>query len=224
MLRFVLILLPTILITLNGCTENSTTDQTLTHFSLPSDATSSASCPTVSSYPLPFLTSQFFEGWKVLRSHTLHNETCKHATPYFTRGLEDPSVFRLSSLYLEYCSSIGGSINAEDSPVKHSPISLEYDELKWIVELASCDSQVEQYALGRLFLQGHLVPKNTEKALFYLTMAAQKEHPTAQIQLIETLKDIGENQVAELWLERARKNGFIDDTARLSRTAAHQTP
>ncbi|RXJ72104.1 hypothetical protein CS022_17695 [Veronia nyctiphanis] len=166
------------------------------------------SCPTTTDYDDDFLTSHFFEGWQALNQN--QSDGCSAAIPYFMDGVDDANVSQLSSLYLEYCKADASEhySNEQSSPEQVEStleLNLEYVELKWIVELSSCDSKVEQYALGILFLQGHLIPQDMEKALFYLTMSARQEYVNAQQKLIETLYLIGEDQVAEMWLERSQE-------------------
>ncbi|PSU14586.1 hypothetical protein C9J03_00430 [Photobacterium gaetbulicola] len=59
-----------------------------------------------------------------------------------------------------------------------------------------------------MLLNGYLVDKNQEAAIYYMTLAAKKDYPHAQMQLALSLLEIGEVDNAILWLRKAYENGY----------------
>lgn len=187
-------LLPIVLTTLTACSEEREVSYT---------------CPTDANYSEAFLESDFYQGWRTLKAGEYPRENCKEAIHYFERGVSDNAVFELSTLYADFCS---GSL--DQSLLDHSSIYLseklstgvDYDEFKWVLDLALCNSPVEQYALGQMLLNGFITDQDTEKGIYFLSLAAHQDHIQAQLALAVALEQIGEQDIAQRWAAKAHSN------------------
>ncbi|WP_407334106.1 tetratricopeptide repeat protein [Enterovibrio sp. 27052020O] len=169
-----------------------------------------ADCPTVQNYSEAFLDSDFYEGWRHLQRGNYPREQCQAASPYFLAGVKNDTVFELSTLYLDFCSETPDVDALNGSSIYHSKRlknGIDYDEFKWVLDLALCNSPVEQYALGKMLHDGFVTDQDTEKGIYFLSLAAHQDHIQAQIALAEALVGIDEHDIAARWLEKARNNG-----------------
>ncbi|AJR05605.1 hypothetical protein H744_1c0580 [Photobacterium gaetbulicola Gung47] len=164
------------------------------------------SCTAAYSYSEAFLQSHFYQGWKILNAKG-KSSGCEEAISYFEKGIQEQEVTELSNIYAIYCNGLG--------PYRSRVISgraiegrLSLEEFNWISEWLYCDGTVEQYSAGQMLLNGYLVDKNQEAAIYYMTLAAKKDYPHAQMQLALSLLEIGEVDNAILWLRKAYENGY----------------
>ncbi len=67
---------------------------------------------------------------------------------------------------------------------------------------------VEQFAIGKMYLNGYILEKNKENALYFLSFAVKGGYGRAQMELALILVESGEQQNALLWLEEASKSGY----------------
>ncbi|WP_325894113.1 sel1 repeat family protein [Grimontia sp. NTOU-MAR1] len=189
-------LLPVLLVTITACSEE-------TEFA-------NASCPTLANYSDAFLESDFYRGWQHLQRGQYPTENCAGASPYFLRGVNDSAVFELSTLYIDFCSAPPQKDTLINSSIYHSEQlsnGVDYDEFKWVLDLALCNSPVEQYALGQMLFNGFITDKDIDKGIYFLSLAARQDHVQAQVALSSALRDIGESEVAAQWLAKAQGNG-----------------
>ncbi|KKD60391.1 hypothetical protein RN22_11210 [Grimontia sp. AD028] len=189
-------LLPAMLVTVAACSEEA--------------AHANAQCPTLANYSDAFLDSDFYRGWQHLQRGEYPTENCRQASPYFLKGVNNSAVFELSTLYLDFCSETPQQDALTKSSIYHSErlaTGVDYDEFKWVLDLALCNSPVEQYALGQMLFNGFITDKDVDKGIYFLSLAARQEHVQAQLALSTALLDIGENEVAAQWLAKAQDNG-----------------
>ena len=95
----------------------------------------------------------------------------------------------------------------EQSSIYQSRLSsqgISEDEFKWIINMALCESVVEQYALGKMLYDGFIIEKHAQKGLYFLTLAASKNHLLAQAKLIQALEEQGEEETAKRWRKRTQ--------------------
>ncbi|WP_394209071.1 tetratricopeptide repeat protein [Enterovibrio calviensis] len=169
-----------------------------------------ADCPTLQNYSEAFLNSDFYEGWRHLQRGSYPREHCQAATPYFLEGVENDAVFELSTLYLDFCSETPNVDALNHSSIYHSKRltnGIDYDEFKWVLDLALCNSPVEQYALGKMLHDGFVTDQDTEKGIYFLSLAAHQDHIQAQVALANALVEIDEHDIAARWLQKARSHG-----------------
>ncbi|MCC4800332.1 hypothetical protein BCT30_16060 [Enterovibrio norvegicus] len=195
-------ILPFMFISLTACSEEPTT------FS--SGAFSSGACPSETNYSPAFLKSDFYSGWKQLHGNGTRRANCKAAMRYFSRGVSQGSVFELSALYLDYCDDGSHILPLANSSIytgEKQENGIDYDEFKWVLDLALCDSPIEQYALGNMLVKGFITDKDIQKGIYFLSLSAHQEYVHAQVSLAQALVVEGETDVAALWLEKAKENG-----------------
>ena len=126
-------ILPFIFVSLAACSDDPIT--------LTSDA-----CPSESNYSQAFLKSDFYAGWKQLHSNGPKHANCKAAMRYFSRGVNQGSVFELSALYLDYCDDGSHILPLANSSIytgEKQENGIDYDEFKWVLDLALCNSPIE---------------------------------------------------------------------------------
>ncbi|USH05226.1 sel1 repeat family protein [Grimontia kaedaensis] len=189
-------LLPALLVTVAACSDE-------TEFA-------NTSCPTLENYSEAFLESDFYLGWQHLQNGQYPTENCRDASPYFLSGVNDSAVFELSTLYLDFCNESPQQDALTKSSIYQSErlaTGVDYDEFKWVLDLALCNSPVEQYALGQMLFNGFITDKDVEKGIYFLSLAARQNHIQAQLALSTALLDIGESEVAAQWLAKAQDNG-----------------
>ncbi|MDD1780243.1 sel1 repeat family protein [Enterovibrio sp. ZSDZ35] len=188
-------LLPVVLFSAVGCTEDVKNEYT--------------QCPTLQNYSDAFLNSDFFLGWQQLEKGKHPRQYCEHALPYFEAGVKNETVFELSTLYLDFCSNELTPSRLDESSIytnQRMPTGVDYDEFKWVLDLALCHSPVEQYALGSMLYNGFITDKDTEKGIYFLTLSAKQGHFQAQRLLADALDAIGESEIAMHWREKATKD------------------
>ncbi|WP_028021976.1 tetratricopeptide repeat protein [Enterovibrio calviensis] len=163
-------------------------------------------CPTEQNYSTAFLNSDFYQGWQTLRRGKSPRQNCDIASPYFVTGVSKETAFELSTLYLDFCNDTP-DINALNTSSIYQSEKLthgiDYDEFKWVLDLALCNSPVEQYALGKMLHDGFITDQDTEKGIYFLSLAAHQNHIQAQFALSNALEGINEDVMAALWLDNA---------------------
>ncbi|PKF49104.1 sel1 repeat family protein [Enterovibrio nigricans] len=188
-------LLPVILLSTVGCTEDVKNEYT--------------QCPTLQNYSDAFLESDFYHGWQHLKRGEHPRQHCDRALPYFESGVKSETVFELSTLYVDFCNNKHASSGLTQSSIyknQRMPTGVDYDEFKWVLDLALCSSPVEQYALGTMLYNGFITDKDTEKGIYFLTLSARQGHHQAQRSLADALDAIGESDIAMHWREKATKD------------------
>ncbi|KXF80818.1 SEL1-like repeat protein [Enterovibrio coralii] len=191
-------LLPVVLFSAMGCTEDVKQQYT--------------QCPTIQNYSEAFLESDFYRGWQKLEKGKHPRQHCEIAIPYFESAVQSKTVFELSTLYLDFCQAEQSTTSLDNSSIYNNqrmPTGVDYDEFKWILDLALCSSPVEQYALGSMLYNGFITDQDQEKGIYFLTLSARQDHQQAQISLANALDDIGENDIAMHWREKASEDSLV---------------
>lgn len=158
-------------------------------------------------YSKKFLTSPFYQGWKYLVENE-NRGNCKKAMEYFAKSLNRNLFRELASLYIDYCSFPQKNNILENTNIyqgRHQKNQIDEDEFKWLINLALCESVVEQYAFGKMLYDGFIIEQNIEQGLIYLTLAAKEDHIQAQKALAKALDEQGESDVAKMWREKTRQ-------------------
>lgn len=148
-----------------------------------------------------FLQSDFYHGYRLLSS----TGECGEAESYFK---SEKQFHMLSGVYYDYCNgghALGGVIYSGRG--WDDDVYLSDDEMYWIVTQSDKKEPVASFIAGQLFLNGFMVDKNQQLAIYYLTIAARADYPKAQMQLALELLQIDEEENALLWLKKAADNG-----------------
>lgn len=168
----------------------------------------------MSPYSFDFLNSSFYRGYTVL----VEEQSCTNAIEYFRTGLDNDEYVEVSTLYYDYC------IESDESEVGNYFVSslsllngdrdnwrsngLSDDEFMWINNMSEQGGTVEQFAIGKMYLNGYILEKNKENGLYFMALSAKGGYGRAQMELAMILMEIGEQQNALLWLEEASKSGY----------------
>lgn len=160
------------------------------------------------SYSKDFLESNFSKGVSIFEKE----QNCTNAVDYFESGVRNREYFELSTLYYDYCVGMTGTIDFYTRSSIYVGTKrgqgVTRDELLWLTKRMNNGGIIEQFAIGQMFLNGYILPKNQENALVFLTLAAKGGHSHAQMQLALTLIEIDEIDNAIMWLERAADNKY----------------
>lgn len=148
----------------------------------------------------------------------VEEQSCINAIEYFRTGLDNYEYVEISTLYYDYC------IESDESEVSNYFVSslsilngdsdnwrsngLSDDEFTWINSMSEQGGTVEQFAIGKMYLNGYILEKNKENALYFIALSAIGGYGRAQMELAMILMEIGEQQNALLWLEEASKSGY----------------
>ncbi|TKF19975.1 sel1 repeat family protein [Vibrio genomosp. F6] len=165
-----------------------------------------------SPYSNDFLKSNFYRGYSIFEEE----KSCVNAIKYFKKGADDKEYINISMLYYDYCIKserskyyyYGMHTIGVESGDNNTTKGLSNDELTWIGLRADQGGTVENYAIGQMFLNGYMLEKNRENAVYFMTLSAKGGYGRAQMQLAMILMEIGEQQNALLWLKEASKNHY----------------
>ena len=122
-----------------------------------------------SPYSFDFFNSNFYRGYTVL----VEEQSCINAIEYFRTGLDNYEYVEISTLYYDYC------IESDESEVSNYFVSslsilngdsdnwrsngLSDDEFTWINSMSEQGGTVEQFAIGKMYLNGYILEKNKEE-------------------------------------------------------------
>lgn len=102
------------------------------------------------------------------------------------------------------------------------------EAVSWYERAANAGNRIAQYHLGKLYLRGEAIPKDTTKAMEYLTTAAEQGHQYAQYALgklylsgDETMQD---KEQASYWLTQSAAQGNQSAQFLLDRQNENQSP
>ena len=100
--------------------------------------------------------------------------------------------------------------------------------MAWYMQAADARDQTAQYHLGKLYLQGEVVPKDIAKAMDYLTAAAEQGHQYAQYALGKLYltgdESSADKEQAVYWLEQSATQGHRYAQFLLERLDENQPP
>jgi len=143
---------------------------------------------------------------------------CSDALKHFQYGIDNNEFPEISILYYDYCTKSLNSTShnfyisftaIQSGRTEESYLSgVSKDEFIWINNQAEQGGVVEQYAKAQMLFNGHMLDKDADSALYYLTKSALNGYGRAQMQLAISLLDIDEQQNALLWFEKASQSEY----------------
>lgn len=167
-----------------------------------------------SPYSDKFIKSSFYRGHAMLEK----GKDCNDALKHFQYGIDNNEFPEISILYYDYCTKSLTSTShyfyisyteiQSGQTAEWYQSGVSEDEFIWINNQADQGGVVEQYAKAQMLFNGHMLDKDADSALYYLTQSAFNGYGRAQMQLAIALLDIDEQQNALLWFEKASQNDY----------------